>query len=388
MLALDRVRFAGEPVAAVAAEDEAAAEAAAADDRRRIRGAAGRRHARGGDRRRRAARPRGPLRPGLFHGLGELLEERGRQRLLPLPARLRQRRGWRRGGGRAEVEGEYVFPAVYQYAMETHTVVCRLPRGRHHALGLLPAPVPRPGRDRRPVQQAAQHGPRDRALPRRRLRLEVVHEDGADHRGAGAEGGAPGADPEQRRGVDGDDAPPRHALPGCGPRRTRDGKLLSREVRFGLDTGAYADNGPRVCATAGDAAPGPYRWRCRPRGRATASTPTPRPPAPTAPSAPSTCSGSGRSQVDEVARRAGIDPLEMRRRNLLTPGRARAPRRQRQAARRRPDRRRREGGGRDRLGRARSATGPGAGSRSGCSPPARTRSRAPTCAWSPTAASR
>ena len=27
-----------------------------------------------------------------------------------------------------------------------------------------------------------------------------------------------------------------------------------------LDTGAYADNGPRVTATGGDAAPGPYRW--------------------------------------------------------------------------------------------------------------------------------
>src|ERR687891_1006506 len=41
---------------------------------------------------------------------------------------------------------------------------------------------------------------------------------------------------------------------------TRDGKLRSRSVRLWLDTGAYADNGPRVCATAGDAAPGPYGW--------------------------------------------------------------------------------------------------------------------------------
>src|ERR687891_1518609 len=41
---------------------------------------------------------------------------------------------------------------------------------------------------------------------------------------------------------------------------TRDGKLRSRRVRLWLDTGAYADNGPRVCATAGGAAPGPPGW--------------------------------------------------------------------------------------------------------------------------------
>ncbi len=40
-----------------------------------------------------------------------------------------------------------------------------------------------------------------------------------------------------------------------------DGTLLGRECQAWLDTGAYADNGPRVTATAGDAAPGPYRWQ-------------------------------------------------------------------------------------------------------------------------------
>ena len=61
--------------------------------RRRVRRAAGRRH----DRRRRSRRTRrssttAPLRPGLFHGLGELPPQ-PRQRLLPLPARPRRRRG-------------------------------------------------------------------------------------------------------------------------------------------------------------------------------------------------------------------------------------------------------------------------------------------------------
>src|SRR5262249_25629751 len=35
---------------------------------------------------------------------------------------------------------------------------------------------------------------------------------------------------------------------------------LARDVECWFDTGAYADNGPRVVATGGDAAPGPYRW--------------------------------------------------------------------------------------------------------------------------------
>src|SRR5262249_38549186 len=39
-----------------------------------------------------------------------------------------------------------------------------------------------------------------------------------------------------------------------------DGRLLARQATLWLDTGAYADNGPRVTATAGDAAPGPYAW--------------------------------------------------------------------------------------------------------------------------------
>ncbi len=48
---------------------------------------------------------------------------------------------------------------------------------------------------------------------------------------------------------------------------TRDGRLLAREVECWFDTGAYADNGPRVVATGGDAAPGPYRWAAVPGRR-------------------------------------------------------------------------------------------------------------------------
>jgi CO/xanthine dehydrogenase Mo-binding subunit len=100
---------------------------------------------------------------------------------------------------------------------------------------------------------------------------------------------------------------------------TRDGKLLSRSVRLWLDTGAYADNGPRVCATAGDAAPGPYGWEAVHVDASCVYSNT-------APAGSYRAFGAvhlqwiGESQVDELARQAGVDPLEIRRRNLLRPG--------------------------------------------------------------------
>jgi CO/xanthine dehydrogenase Mo-binding subunit len=100
---------------------------------------------------------------------------------------------------------------------------------------------------------------------------------------------------------------------------TADGRLLARDVQCRLDTGAYADNGPRVTATAGDAAPGPYRWAAYRVDASCVYTNT-------APSGSYRAFGAthlqwiGESQVDEVARRAGLDRLDVRRENLLTPG--------------------------------------------------------------------
>jgi CO/xanthine dehydrogenase Mo-binding subunit len=77
LLALDRVRFAGEPVAAVAAETEAEAEAALRAivveyDELPLVGTLEDALAEGAPR-----LHEGPLRPGLFHGLGQLEEEGG-----------------------------------------------------------------------------------------------------------------------------------------------------------------------------------------------------------------------------------------------------------------------------------------------------------------------
>ncbi len=74
-----------------------------------------------------------------------------------------------------------------------------------------------------------------------------------------------------------------------------------------------------MTATGGDAAPGPYRWSAVRVDAACVHTNT-------APSGSYRAFGAshlqwaGELQVDEVARRAGIDPIEIRRRNLLRPG--------------------------------------------------------------------
>ena len=150
-----------------------------------------------------------------------------------------------------------------------------------------------------------------------------------------------------------------------------------------FDTGAYADNGPRVVATGGDAAPGPYRWSAVRVARRVRPHATPRPPARTGPSAPRTSSGRASSR----STRSPGAPASTRWRcaGATCCGRARMVRPRRQAARRGPRGRRREGRRRARLGRAARPRATGAASRSGCSRPARTRSAARSCASSRTA---
>ena len=140
----------GEPVAAVAAEDEATAQAAL--ERIHVEyeelPVVGHGRAGAGATTRRCVHD-GPLRPGLFHGLGELTPADG-QRLLPLPHRPRGDRGGlrpRRHRGRRRVHVPRRLPVRDGDAHGR-----RPGRGRRdHALGLVPAPVPRARRDRRPV---------------------------------------------------------------------------------------------------------------------------------------------------------------------------------------------------------------------------------------------
>ena len=316
IVAVDKVRFAGEPVAAVAAEDETAALAAldaisvdyeelpvvATVDDALVPDA--------------PLVQDGPIRAGLFHGLGELQPRDGN-----VCYRYRIDRGEIEAVfERADlvVEDEYTFPAVYQYAMETHTVVAQV---EGDAIQLW-ASCQHPFLVRAEIASLFQ-------VPLASVRIVVPYLGG----GFGSksytkmEPIAVALARKARRPVriqnrvyESIVTTRRHGMR-CWMRTgmTRDGRLLARDVRCAFDTGAYADNGPRVTATAGDAAPGPYRWEAYRVDAACVHTNT-------APSGSYRAFGAthlqwiGELQVDELARRAGFDPLEVRQRNLCVPG--------------------------------------------------------------------
>lgn len=316
ILAIDRVRFHGDPVAAVAAEDEATAEAALRrivveyEDLPLV------------DTLEKAIAPEAPriheqaLRPGLFHGLGQLREEGGnvcyRYRLDTGSVEQAE------SEAALSVEGEYEFPAVYQYAMETHTVIADYGDGDV----TLWASCQHPFLVRAEIADLFN-------LPIGRVRVIVPYLGG----GFGSKSYTKmepittalswkaGRPVRIQNRVDESMATTRRHGMRCRMKTTADadGKLISRSVRMWLDTGAYADNGPRVCATAGDAAPGPYRWKAAHVDASCVYTNT-------APAGSYRAFGAvhmqwiGEMQIDQLAARAGIDPLEMRRRNLLRPG--------------------------------------------------------------------
>ena len=104
----------------------------------------------------------------------------------------------------------------------------------------------------------------------------------------------------------------------------RDGTLVARQAEVTLDTGAYADIGPRVATKAGHRATGPYRIpnvrvdaRCVYTNHVPAGAyrgyGTPQ------------VAWAGESQLDMIAERLGLDPLELRLRNLLKRGEEPAP---------------------------------------------------------------
>ena len=316
ILAIDRVRFAGEPVAAVAAADQATAEAAVRaivveyDDLPVVATV---------DAALAADAPLvhdGPLRAGDFHGLGTLGERDGN---------VCYRYTIDRGDVEAVfaeadivVEGDYRFPAAYQYAMETHSVVAQV-----DADGIrIWATCQHPFLVRAEI--AALFG-----VPLGRVRINVPYLGG----GFGSKSYTKmepitvalarkaGRPVRIVNRVDESMVTTRRHNMTARVRTaaTSDGRLLARDVQAWFDTGAYADNGPRVTATGGDAAPGPYRWSAVRVDAACVYTNT-------APSGSYRAFGAshlqwaGELQVDEVARRVGLDPVEIRRRNLLRRG--------------------------------------------------------------------
>jgi CO/xanthine dehydrogenase Mo-binding subunit len=104
----------------------------------------------------------------------------------------------------------------------------------------------------------------------------------------------------------------------------RDGRLVAREAKVLLDTGAYADNGPRVAKRVISRMLGPYRLdHCKIDVLALYTNTVP---------AGSMRSIGGpqtiwalESHMDSMAARCGIDPLEYRLRHLLERGEALKP---------------------------------------------------------------
>ena len=316
IVAIDRVRFAGEPVAVVAAETQAAADLAVTliEVQYGALPVAASLEA--------ALAPEAPLvheepaRPGSAHGLGPLPEREGN---------ICYRYGFERGDlerafdqAAVVVEGEYSFPAVYQYSMETHTTIadyradeiilwssCQHPFLVRQEIAALFA---RPLDQVRVIVPFLGGGFGSKSY----TKMEPI---------AAAMARKAGRPVRIRNSVDESMVTTRRHNMQCRMRTAAaaDGTLLGRDVDLWLDTGAYADNGPRVTATAADAAPGPYRWRAVKVGADCVYTNT-------GPAGSYRAFGAthlqwiGESQVDEVARRLAMDRLDIRVRNLLRPG--------------------------------------------------------------------
>ncbi|MBX3069210.1 MAG: xanthine dehydrogenase family protein molybdopterin-binding subunit [Thermomicrobiales bacterium] len=319
LIAIDRVRFAGEPVAAVAAESLAIAadavelieveydplqtvisidEALAAD--------APHLHV------------TQLLKKGLFHGLGDFNLD---------PGNVCYHHSFARGdadavfaGADIVVEGEYTFPGIYQYAMETHTTIASW----------------NPLQDEVQLWSNCQHPFLVRAeiadlfgLPQNNVRITVPWLGG----GFGSKSYTK-MEPitvalarKARRPVrianmvdESMVTTRRHGMNAWMRTAARsDGTLLAREVRAWFDTGAYADNGPRVVATGADAAPGPYRWEAVKVDSWGVYTNTSSAGSYRAFGA-SHLQWAGELQIDQIGRQCGLDGLQIRERNLLTPG--------------------------------------------------------------------
>ena len=97
------------------------------------------------------------------------------------------------------------------------------------------------------------------------------------------------------------------------------GRILGRQARILLNTGGYAENSPLVGRKAANRLGGPYRIPALDVTCAVIYTNT-------APASSFRGFGApqatlaGESQIDEAAERLGLDPLELRRRNVLRPG--------------------------------------------------------------------
>ena len=99
----------------------------------------------------------------------------------------------------------------------------------------------------------------------------------------------------------------------------KDGTLVARDVDILLDAGAYADDSPGVAGFGGLISRGPYRVpNVRVRSRAVYTNKL-RAGAFRGFGGPQTCF-AGETQIDEIAEKIGMDPIDLRLKNAIKPG--------------------------------------------------------------------
>ncbi len=103
-----------------------------------------------------------------------------------------------------------------------------------------------------------------------------------------------------------------------------DGTFVARQSEIWLDAGAYSDASPLVAEKAGYRIPGPYRWQHIDTSCLAVMTNT-------APAGPfrgfggTQASWASESQIDMIARRLGLDPYDIRIKNVVSLGEAFVP---------------------------------------------------------------
>jgi CO/xanthine dehydrogenase Mo-binding subunit len=105
---------------------------------------------------------------------------------------------------------------------------------------------------------------------------------------------------------------------------TRDGRFVARRSEILLDAGAYSDASPLVAEKAGYRINGPYRWE-HIDSRCDCVMTNTTPAGPFRGFGGTQASWASESQIDMIARRLGLDPVEIRRKNLLKLGEAYVP---------------------------------------------------------------
>ena len=103
-----------------------------------------------------------------------------------------------------------------------------------------------------------------------------------------------------------------------------DGTLVARDAEVLLDAGAYADASPLVAEKAGYRVAGPYRWQhiCTVTDAVLTNT---TPAGPFRGFGGTQANFACESQIDMIAARLGLDPVELRRRNLIGLGESYVP---------------------------------------------------------------